>query len=204
MRQHPSSYRENNYHYQGGKFAQENHSGRNYNRRSHRNSYRCSREENLYYFDDKRDYSRGDGPYIVLSQRSPTTFVVTSCDKPLGVYQTSALTPFLNGSETQSPVVPLKKRGRPRKLPLIPRGTAGENSKMSASTLPHRDGLRQCLCQKCGYISSQAICKACVMLEGLNTGVPELGVKKSSKVKDKIEKLSVQCNGGGCNSNCIS
>ncbi|GFT68774.1 retrovirus-related Pol polyprotein from transposon 412 [Trichonephila clavipes] len=54
-----------------------------------------------------------DGPYIVLSQRSPTTFVVASCDKPdepLGVYHTSALTPFLNGTETQSPVVPLKKK----------------------------------------------------------------------------------------------
>ncbi|GFT74875.1 retrovirus-related Pol polyprotein from transposon 412 [Trichonephila clavipes] len=58
---------------------------------------------------------RRDGPYIVLSQRSPTTFVVASCDKPdepLGVYHTSALTPFLNGTETQSPVVPLKKRGK--------------------------------------------------------------------------------------------
>ncbi|GFW78985.1 retrovirus-related Pol polyprotein from transposon 412 [Trichonephila clavipes] len=56
--------------------------------------------------------SRRDRPYIVLSQRSPTTFVVASCDKPdepLGVYHTSALTPFLNGTETQSPVVPLKK-----------------------------------------------------------------------------------------------
>ncbi|XP_055936101.1 cytoplasmic tRNA 2-thiolation protein 1-like [Argiope bruennichi] len=58
----------------------------------------------------------------------------------------------------------------------------------------------QGLCKKCGYISSQEICKACVMLEGLNTGVPELGIKKSSKVKDKIEKLSLQCNGGSCNS----
>ncbi|GFX53387.1 pro-Pol polyprotein [Trichonephila clavipes] len=38
-----------------------------------------------------------DGPYIVLFQRSPSTFVVASCDKPdapLGVYHTSALTPF--------------------------------------------------------------------------------------------------------------
>ncbi|GFT75982.1 retrovirus-related Pol polyprotein from transposon 412 [Trichonephila clavipes] len=90
---------------------------------------------------------RRDGPYIVLSQRSPTTFVVASCDKPdepLGVYHTSALTPFLNGTETQSPVVPLKKRGRPRKQPLVPRGTAGENA-MSASTPPRRDGLRRCL-----------------------------------------------------------
>ncbi|GFX50553.1 retrovirus-related Pol polyprotein from transposon 412 [Trichonephila clavipes] len=89
---------------------------------------------------------RRDGPYIVLSQRSPTTFVVASCDKrdePLGVYHTSALTPFLNGTETQSPVVPLKKRGRPRKQPLIPRGTAGENAIMSASTPPRRNGLRR-------------------------------------------------------------
>ncbi|GFW59890.1 transposon Tf2-8 polyprotein [Trichonephila clavipes] len=89
---------------------------------------------------------RRDGPYIVLSQRSPTTFVVASCDKPdepLGVYHTSALTPFLNGTETQSPVVPLKKRGRPRKQPLVPNGTAGENAIMSASTPPHRDGLRR-------------------------------------------------------------
>ncbi|GFW19963.1 retrovirus-related Pol polyprotein from transposon 412 [Trichonephila clavipes] len=56
---------------------------------------------------------RRDGPYIVLSQRSPTTFVVASCDKPyelLGVHHASALTPFLNGTETQSPVVPQEKR----------------------------------------------------------------------------------------------
>ncbi|GFS54206.1 gypsy retrotransposon integrase-like protein 1 [Trichonephila clavipes] len=77
---------------------------------------------------------------------SPTTFVVASCDKPdepLGVYHTLALTPFLNGTETQSPVVPLKKRGRSRKQPLIPRGTAGENAIMSAITPPRRDGLRR-------------------------------------------------------------
>ncbi|GFX49674.1 retrovirus-related Pol polyprotein from transposon 412 [Trichonephila clavipes] len=48
---------------------------------------------------------RRDGPYIVLSQRSPTTFVVASCDKPdepLGVYHTSALTPFLNMAQRPS------------------------------------------------------------------------------------------------------
>ncbi|GFW13172.1 CD109 antigen [Trichonephila clavipes] len=86
------------------------------------------------------DKSRRPSPnYKVNDLRSPTTFVVASCDKPdepLGVYHTSALTPFLNGTETQSPVVPLKKRGRPRKQPLIPRGTAGENAIMSASTPP--------------------------------------------------------------------
>lgn len=37
-------------------------------------------------------------------------------------------------------------------------------------------------CSRCGYISSQNICKACVLLQGLNSGLPKLGVGKSSKV----------------------
>ncbi|XP_064471138.1 cytoplasmic tRNA 2-thiolation protein 1-like [Ornithodoros turicata] len=44
-------------------------------------------------------------------------------------------------------------------------------------------------CEKCGYISSQKTCKACVMLEGLNKGVPRLGIGKSSKDKAKYEEL---------------
>lgn len=60
----------------------------------------------------------------------------------------------------------------------------------------------QGVCLKCGYISSQSVCKACLLLEGLNTGVPNLGIKKSSKVKDKIEKLSMQCSGENCKSGC--
>ncbi|GFW65323.1 hypothetical protein TNCV_395891 [Trichonephila clavipes] len=47
-------------------------------------------------------------------------------------------------TDTQSPVVPLKKRGRPRKQPLIPRGTTGKNAILSASIPPHQDGLRRC------------------------------------------------------------
>ncbi|GFY75653.1 retrovirus-related Pol polyprotein from transposon 17.6 [Trichonephila inaurata madagascariensis] len=53
-RQHPSSYRENNYHDQGGKFVRENHFGRSYNRGSLGNSYRYSHEENLHYSNDKK------------------------------------------------------------------------------------------------------------------------------------------------------
>lgn len=65
----------------------------------------------------------------------------------------------------------------------------------------------QGFCQKCGCISSQSICQACVMLEGLNSGVPNLGVKKSSKAKKKIEEMSLVLNNSnqqteetGCNS----
>ncbi|GFT83916.1 retrovirus-related Pol polyprotein from transposon 412 [Trichonephila clavipes] len=96
--------------------------------------YMSQIKENIEMSQDRQktyaDKSRRPSPnYKVNDLRSPTTFVVASCDKPdepLGVYHTSALTPFLNGTETQSPVVPLKKRGRPRKQPLVPRGTAGE------------------------------------------------------------------------------
>lgn len=31
-------------------------------------------------------------------------------------------------------------------------------------------------CERCGYMSSQTLCKACVLLEGLNRGLPKLGI----------------------------
>ena len=34
-------------------------------------------------------------------------------------------------------------------------------------------------CKRCGYIASQELCKACLLLEGLNKGLPRLGVGKS-------------------------
>ncbi|PWN22002.1 hypothetical protein BCV69DRAFT_161915 [Microstroma glucosiphilum] len=37
-------------------------------------------------------------------------------------------------------------------------------------------------CKRCGYITSNELCKACVLLEGLNKGVPNLGIKSSVKV----------------------
>jgi cytoplasmic tRNA 2-thiolation protein 1 len=39
------------------------------------------------------------------------------------------------------------------------------------------------ICERCGYMSSNKICKACVLLEGLNKGLPSLGIKKSKKAR---------------------
>lgn len=39
------------------------------------------------------------------------------------------------------------------------------------------------ICEQCGYVSSQNVCKACVLLEGLNRGLPKLGIGKSNKAK---------------------
>lgn len=46
----------------------------------------------------------------------------------------------------------------------------------------------QGVCKRCGYISSQPLCKACVLLEGLNKGLPRLGIGKTTKAQ--IEVLS--------------
>ena len=36
----------------------------------------------------------------------------------------------------------------------------------------------QRLCERCSYISSQPLCKACLLLEGLNRGLPRLGISR--------------------------
>lgn len=45
-------------------------------------------------------------------------------------------------------------------------------------------------CTRCGYVSSQEICKACVLLEGLNRGLPRLGIGKTSKIKKYLAENS--------------
>jgi cytoplasmic tRNA 2-thiolation protein 1 len=41
----------------------------------------------------------------------------------------------------------------------------------------------QATCTRCGYIASNDVCKACVLLEGLNRGLPKLGIGKMSKMR---------------------
>lgn len=38
-------------------------------------------------------------------------------------------------------------------------------------------------CRRCGYITSNQLCKACVLLEGLNKGVPGMGINSSHKLR---------------------
>ena len=67
-------------------------------------------------------------------------------------------------------------------------------------------------CTICGYLSSQEVCKACLLLEGLNKGMPMLGIangrrrhrrKNTRQAKDpeKHERPRlgvVECGQGGC------
>ncbi|GFW53134.1 hypothetical protein TNCV_3293811 [Trichonephila clavipes] len=60
-----------------------------------------------------------DSPYLILTQKSPTSYVIASLTNPyepiyIATYHTSALTPFKDMDT--SPVAPLRKRDRPRKV----------------------------------------------------------------------------------------
>ncbi|XP_062591477.1 cytoplasmic tRNA 2-thiolation protein 1-like [Saccostrea cucullata] len=47
-------------------------------------------------------------------------------------------------------------------------------------------------CERCGYISSNPLCKACILLEGLNRGLPRLGIGKSHKERRKLNEMLAQ------------
>ncbi|GFS58942.1 uncharacterized protein TNCV_68691 [Trichonephila clavipes] len=69
---------------------------------------------------------RRDGPYVILTQRSPSSYEIASLYNPgvpLGVYHTSALTPCNN--DKVKPLIPLRKRGRPPKVPQTPGSSSG-------------------------------------------------------------------------------
>jgi uncharacterized protein (TIGR00269 family) len=44
----------------------------------------------------------------------------------------------------------------------------------------------QGVCERCGYISSMNLCKACNLLEGLNKGLPKLGIGKTSRLRKQF------------------
>ncbi|CAH0747855.1 unnamed protein product [Diatraea saccharalis] len=50
----------------------------------------------------------------------------------------------------------------------------------------------QRICIRCKFVSSQEVCKACVLLEGLNKGLPRLGIGKSSKAKKMLEEYNAK------------
>ncbi|GFX70723.1 transposon Tf2-9 polyprotein [Trichonephila clavipes] len=85
--------------------------------------WKCGSEEcqvgyhrNAAYKKTAKFMSERDEPYIIVTQRSPTTYEVANPNNPrevLGPYHSSALRPCIYKEAT--PVMPLRKRGRPRK-----------------------------------------------------------------------------------------
>lgn len=75
----------------------------------------------------------------------------------------------------------------------------------SGETLQVKEGIKlpeRRNCSRCGFVSSQEICKACIMLEGLNRGLPKLGIGKSAKVKRALESVAKDKCNDKCNGKC--
>ncbi|KAK3001188.1 hypothetical protein RJ639_021893 [Escallonia herrerae] len=79
------------------------------------------------------------------------------------------------------------ERIRPRAILDIIK--SGEDFRIATSTKMPEQGT----CERCGYISSQKWCKACVLLEGLNRGLPKLGIGRSRGVNGERNKDVKQC-----------
>lgn len=95
-----------------------------------------------------------------------------------------------NGLEVEITTSKVKKTAAP--LPL----TVGKSRKVpktsqSARKEPKKQVMGQC--KKCGYLSSQEICKACVLLEGLNKNRPknhvEVGYEQEKEVNGVAEAV---------------
>jgi cytoplasmic tRNA 2-thiolation protein 1 len=71
---------------------------------------------------------------------------------------------------------------RPRKKPTKPRTDAPTSNKKTAG----KQTMGQCT--KCGYLSSQNICKACVLLEGLNKSRPKAVIGEQDNDGTEIKR----------------
>ncbi|GER34006.1 cytoplasmic tRNA 2-thiolation protein 1 [Striga asiatica] len=84
---------------------------------------------------------------------------------------------------------PRRHRESPRAILDIIK--SGEDFRISTSTKMPEQGN----CERCGYISSQKWCKACVLLEGLNRGLPKLGIGRSRISDNERNKDMKKTNG---------
>jgi len=42
-------------------------------------------------------------------------------------------------------------------------------------------------CERCGYMSSRRVCKACVLVEGLERGMPRLGIGDKNERRQRLK-----------------
>lgn len=88
---------------------------------------------------------------------------------------------------------------RPRAIVDLVRSAERMRIHYEATEAPPKPGV----CTRCGYLSSQDVCKACVLLEGLNKGLPRLGVSRRRKGDDAVKCAEKEqpC-GSTCGSSC--
>ena len=97
----------------------------------------------------------------------------------LGAASTGAQATSAGSGATATSAAPVPSVLPPTKGQKLPRAlrTGGPKKKLPAKQVMGS-------CSKCGYLSSQAVCKACVLLEGLNKSRPKNAIEVSYDVQD--------------------
>lgn len=67
---------------------------------------------------------------------------------------------------------------------------SGENMHLSTETKDKMPTVGKCA--RCGYISSQKLCKACVLLEGLNKGRPKVDISEAEAIMPAARESNAQ------------
>ena len=108
-----------------------------------------------------------------------TEIIMPGATATLGAASTGARATSAGSGATATSAAPAPSVLPPTKGQKLPRAlrTGGPKKKLPAKQVMGS-------CSKCGYLSSQAVCKACVLLEGLNKSRPKNAIEVSYDVQD--------------------
>ena len=108
-----------------------------------------------------------------------TEIIMPGATATLGAASTGAQATSAGSGATATSAAPVPSVLPPTKGQKLPRAlrTGGPKKKLPAKQVMGS-------CSKCGYLSSQAVCKACVLLEGLNKSRPKNAIEVSYDVQD--------------------
>jgi cytoplasmic tRNA 2-thiolation protein 1 len=113
----------------------------------------------------KRSYQK---EIVMYAYHKKLDYFATECTYSPEAYRGNARE-FVKDLEVEHPISILQA--------IISGDTLRRTSEVGPSTGKGAPQVRK-RCIRCGYMTSQKVCKACVLLEGLNTGDAELGVRK--------------------------
>ncbi|KAI9164222.1 cytosolic thiouridylase subunit Ctu1 [Blastocladiella emersonii ATCC 22665] len=152
-----------------------NQSGDEAIKRSKPFKYTYEKEIVMYAYFKKLDYFSTECTYATQAYRGYARTYL----KDLEALRPSAILDIISSGEAFA--APVEEAAAPRG---VSGGGGGEGKRKQgkAARAPQNDAGE---CERCGYMSSQRVCKACVLLEGLNRGLPQLGIGKTDALRRK-------------------
>lgn len=129
-------------------------------------------EQNLLL--DQRAEENGTETEIRLPTSSPAQRRQFKCDRHSNATFNGEMYDQDN-NETKHLPLPVQKFARNSTITIRPKQGSDPGRKRMRDVQPAKQKLGQC--ERCGYLSSQTVCKACVLLEGLNKSRPKTGIE---------------------------